>query len=132
MTEPSDNKALVRAAFAPWEEGDSDPFFDLIADDVSWTVIGTTAASGVFDSKAALIDGAFGPLQARLDGPLLTRLVEVAADGDRVFLRFESRGRGANGLAYEQVYCWAMTMSEGRITEITAYLDTDLLARILA
>jgi uncharacterized protein len=33
--------------------------------------------------------------------------------------------------AYEQVYCRAMTMRDGRIVEITAYLDTDLLVRVL-
>ena len=36
-------------------------------------------ASGVFDSKRALVDGAFGPLEARLTDPLVTRFVELAA-----------------------------------------------------
>ena len=83
------NKTLVRDAFMRWEQGDSRPFFALIDDDVRWTVIGTTVASGDFDSKQAVIDEAFGPLLERLDGPLTARFVEVAADGDRVFLRFE-------------------------------------------
>jgi ketosteroid isomerase-like protein len=126
------NKKLVRDAFAPWEDGDSGPFFALIDDDVRWTVIGSTWASGVFDSKQAVIDQAFGPLLDRLDGPLTTTLVEVAADGDRVFLRFESTGVATSGVHYDQVYCWAMTMRDGRITEIVAYLDTDLLVRVMA
>lgn len=126
------NKRLVRDAFAPWEAGDSGPFFALIADDVRWTVIGTTSASGVFDSKQAVIDEAFGPLLARLDGALTARFVEVAADGDRVFLRFESTGVSTSGVHYDQVYCWAMTMRDGRIVEVTAYFDTDLLVRVMA
>ena len=132
MSRGEANKQLVRTAFAPWEQGDSGPFFDLIAGDVHWVVIGSTPASGTFESKQDLIDNAFGPLLAHLDGPLVTRLVEIAADGDRVFLRFESTGKGTNGVAYEQAYCWAMQMDDGTITEITVYLDTDLLARVLA
>ncbi len=132
MTTADENKRLVREAFRPWEAGDSGPFFALIADDVVWTVIGTTPASGVFRSKQALIDEAFGPLLDRLDGPLKTRFIDVAADGDKVFLRHESTGIAKTGLRYEQVYCFAMVMRDGRITEITAYLDTDLLARIFA
>ncbi len=97
-----------------------------------WSVIGSTPASGLFESKQALIDGGFAPLLARLEGGLVTRFVELAAEGARVFLRFESSGVGRNGVLYEQVYCWAMTMRDGRIVEITAYLDTDLLRRILA
>jgi ketosteroid isomerase-like protein len=121
----------VREAFRPWQEGDAGPFFELVAEDVRWTVIGTTAASGVFESKQALIDGAFGPLLKRLDGPLVTRLIDVAADGDKVFLQFEGAGVTTDGIEYQQVYCFAMRMNERRIVEITAYLDTELLARVL-
>jgi len=132
MTTAEGNKRLVREAFRPWEEGNSGPFFDLVADDVVWTVIGATPASGVFRSKQELIDKAFGPLLERLDGPLKTRFIDVAADGDKVFLRFHSSGIAKTGLHYEQAYCFAMVMRDGRIVEIVAYLDTDLLVRIFA
>jgi ketosteroid isomerase-like protein len=132
MATSNDNKRLVREAFRPWEEGDSGPFFDLIADDVRWTVIGSTPASGVFESKKALVDAAFGPLLERLEGPLTTRFVDLAADGDKVFLRFESSGMAKTGLRYHQVYCFAMVMRERRIVEIVAYLDTDLLAKVFS
>jgi ketosteroid isomerase-like protein len=126
-----DNDRLVREAFRPWEGGDSGPFFELVAEDVRWTVIGTTAASGVFESKQALIDGAFGPLLERLDGPLVARLVDVSTGGDKVFLQFESAGVTTDGIEYQQAYCFAMRMSERRIVDVTAYLDTELLARVL-
>lgn len=132
MTTAEDNKRLVAEAFRPWEEGNSRPFFDLIADDVAWTVIGSTPASGKFASKQAVIDQAFGPLLERLDGPLKTRFIDIAVEGDKVFLRFHSSGVAKTGLHYEQDYCWAMVMREGRIVEIVAYLDTDLLARMFA
>jgi uncharacterized protein len=131
MTTAEENKELVREAFRPWESGDSGPLFDLIADDVHWTVIGTTSASGVFGSKQALVDAAYGPLLGRLDGPLITTFQELAADGDRVLLRFESEGRTKRD-GHHQVYCWAMTMRDRRIVEIVAYLDTELLMRVSA
>ncbi|GAA5444010.1 hypothetical protein Misp06_02190 [Microbulbifer sp. NBRC 101763] len=124
------NKHLVREAFRPWEAGDSGPLFDLIAEDVLWTVIGTTCASGIFHSKQALIDDAFGPLLDHLEDGLKTTFVDLAAEGEKVFLRFESTGHALNGVEYKQVYCWAMVMRDAKIVEITAYLDTDLLARV--
>jgi len=132
MTASDDNKRRVREAFRPWEEGDSGPFFELIAEDVRWTVIGSTPVSGVYESKQALVEAAFGPLLERLDGTLLTRFVDVAADGDKVFLRFESSGVTRTGLPYGQVYCFAMVMREQRIVEIVAYLDTELLAKVFS
>lgn len=132
MTPADPNEQLLRDAFRPWEQGDSGPFFALIADDVRWTVIGTTPVSGVYESKQAVIDEAFGPLLERLDGRLRTRFVELATIGDRAFLRFESTGVSKSGVHYDQVYCWAMTVRDERIVEITAYLDTDLLTRVFA
>ena len=75
------------------------------------------------------MDTAFDPLRERLDGPLITRFVDLAADGDKVFLRFESSGVVKTGLHYEQAYCFAMVMRKRRIVEIVAYLDTELLAK---
>jgi len=129
MAASDDNKRLVLAAFQPWEEGDSGPFFDLIAEDVRWTVIGSTPVSGVYESKQALVAAAFSPLLERLDGPLTTRFVDLASKGDKVFLRFESSGVAKSGLRYDQVYCFAMVMREQRIVEIVAYLDTELLVK---
>jgi ketosteroid isomerase-like protein len=132
MAVSDDNKRRVREAFRPWEEGDSGPFFNLIAEDVRWTVIGSTPVSGVYGSKQALVEAAFGPLLERIDGTLSTRFVDLAAEGDKVFLRFESSAVTKTGLPYHQVYCFAMMMREQRIVEIVAYLDTELLPRVFS
>jgi ketosteroid isomerase-like protein len=130
MSNSDENKSLVFQSFQPWEQGNSSPFFDLIADDVTWTVIGTTVASGVFHSKQEVIDRAYGPLLGRLNGPLTARFVDIAAEGEKVYLRFESSGIAKTGIHYNQAYCFAMVMGGGRIIEIVAYIDTDLLARL--
>ena len=130
MSRTEDNKRLVREAFRPWEHGDSKPFFDLIAGDVVWTVIGTTRVSGVYHSKQDLIDRAFGPRLERLEGRLSTTFVDLAGEGDKLFLRFNSAGVSKTGVIYDQTYCWAMIMRDNRIVDIVAYLDTDLLRRI--
>jgi ketosteroid isomerase-like protein len=132
MARSDDNKRRVREAFRPWEHGDSGPFFALVAEGVHWTVIGSTPVSGVYESKQALVDAAFGPLLERLDGPLTARFVDLAADDDKVFLRFESSGVAKTGLPYHRVYCFAIVMREQRIVEIVAYLDTDLLAKVFS
>lgn len=130
MSAPKDIKTLLREAFRLWEAGDSKPFFELIADDVTWTVIGTTPVSGVYHSKQELIERAFGPLMERLGGELRTTFVDLSVDGEKVFLQFESSGRSRTGVEYNQVYCWAMKMRTQQIVEIIAYLDTDLLVRV--
>ena len=132
MSTTEKNKRLVREALRPFEDGDSGPFFDLIADDVKWTVIGTTPASGVYRSKQEMFDRSIEPLMDRLEDGLKTKFVDMVGEGDKVFLRFEASGVAKTGMPYEQAFCWAMVMRDGRIVEIVDYLDTDLLRRIFA
>lgn len=131
MSTTEENKRLVREAFRPFEEGDSGPLFDLIADDVKWTIMGTTPLSGVYHSKQELKDKFLRPIVARLENGLKTKFVDLAGEGDKVFLRFESSGVAKSGFPYDQSLCWAMVMRDGRIVEIADYFDTDLLRKIL-
>ena len=41
----TENKKLIQQAFAKWAGGDADAVFKLLADDVQWTVIGSTRVS---------------------------------------------------------------------------------------
>ena len=46
-----ENKKLIHDAFRAWSGGDGAAFFNLLADDVTWTVIGSTAVSRTYKSK---------------------------------------------------------------------------------
>lgn len=126
------NRQLVADAFAAWGQGDSKPFFAIVADDVTWTVIGTTPISGTYTSKQAFLDGAVRQLGGRLQTPILADVKAVNADGDMVFLRWEGRSTGPAGQPYAQTYCWVMRLDGGKVTEVTAYLDTELVSAMFA
>ena len=130
MTE--ENRELVRSSFAAWERGDTRPFFAIVADDVQWTVIGSTSISGTYSGKQAFFDGASTVLFDRLAEPITAKVRNVLADGDHVVLTWEGSSRGKNGTPYEQTYCWVMRLDGGRVVEVTAYLDTELVSAVLA
>jgi len=122
------NRQAVAEAFGHWGQGDSRPFFKLVADDVRWTVIGTTPVSGTYQSKAEFSKGALAGLSARLEGPIMARVRNVLADGDHVILQWEGSTKSRTGKPYEQTYCWVMRFGDGQIREVTAYLDTELVS----
>jgi ketosteroid isomerase-like protein len=95
-------------------------------------VIGSTPVSGVYQTKQALIEKAFGPLLEKLEGHMTTSLVDIAGEDEKIFLRFTSSGATKTGLRYEQTYCFVMVMRDDHIVEIVAYIDTDLLRRVLS
>ena len=123
-----ENRQLITEAFVAWATGDSRPFFRLVADDVRWTVIGSTPVSATFPSRAAFVAGATGPLSERLAEPIRATVQRVLADGDHVVVQWEGRSASRSGKPYHQTYCWVLRLADGKIVEATAYLDTELVS----
>lgn len=132
MSDASTNKQTVQDAFAAWAGGDGNAFFRLLADDVRWTVIGTTEISGSFTSRQEFLDKAAGKIRSVLARSLVPNLVSLLADGDLVSIQWEAQSETKSGLPYRQTYSWVVRFEQGRIVEGTAYLDTELLTAVLA
>ncbi len=47
----AENKKLIQDVFAAWASGDGAAFFNILADDVRWTVIGSCPVSRTYTSK---------------------------------------------------------------------------------
>jgi ketosteroid isomerase-like protein len=127
----AENKKMVREAFEAWSGGDGRPFFKLVADDVRWTVIGTTPISRTYNSKREF-RGALSAMSEHLASELKVVVRDVIADGDKVAVQFESHAKGRNGTAYDQTYCWMLRLAEDKVREVTAYLDTELVSKLFA
>ena len=126
----TDNRQLVQDAFTAWSRGDGSAFFNLLADDVHWTVIGSTVVSRTYTSKSAFLEGAAKPLSAKLAGPIVPTVRDIIAEGDKVVLQWDGRSSGKNGTVYHQTYCWVMRFENGKVKEGTAYLDTELITQL--
>ncbi|MGH7985198.1 MAG: nuclear transport factor 2 family protein [Candidatus Binataceae bacterium] len=125
----AENKKLVQDAFAAWSRGQGG-FLDLLADDVHWTVIGSTAVSRTYTSKAAFIEGAVKPMGEKLSQVIQPTVRDIIAEGDKVALQWDGRSVGRNGTLYNQTYCWVMRFEHGKVREGIAYLDTELISEL--
>jgi uncharacterized protein len=126
----AENKKLIQDAFTAWARGDGNAFFNLLAPDVRWTVIGSTPVSRTYPSRDAFVEGAVKPLTGKLAGPIVPTVRDIIAEGDKVVLQWEGRSSGKNGTIYHQTYCWVMRIADGKVCEGTAYLDTELVTQI--
>ena len=127
-----ENRKILEEAIAKWKAGDGMSIFNLLADDVVWTVIGSTAVSGTYRSRQAFIDGAVTAIGSRIDGMVAPEIVDILAVDDTIVLRGDGKGRMRDGAPYENRYSWTMRFEGGRIVEGTAYLDTALVDRLMA
>jgi len=126
------NRKLIEEAFGAWMRGDRVAFNNLLADDLRWTVIGTSPVSGRYNSKREFLERAGGRMNEKLATPIQVTPRHVIADGNMVALVFDGHATGKNGTAYHQTYCWVLRLEDGRIREGTAYLDTELITKLFS
>ena len=130
MSATEANLEAMRSALAALQNGEAGPFFGLIAEDVVWTIIGTTPISGTVHSKAEFVQRIGRPLQERLAEPIKSSPRQILADGDHVVALWDGSSTMRDGQPYRQSYCWVLRFADGAIVEATTYWDTDLINRV--
>ncbi len=126
----ADNKKLIQDVFAAWARGDGAAFFNILADDVRWTVIGSCPVSRTYTSKQQFLEGAAKPLNEKLAGPIKPTVLNVIADGDNVALQWQGQAPTKAGKTYRNSYCWVMRVADGKVKEGTAYIDTEAVTEL--
>ena len=64
-TTTADNRALVRSIFDALARGDRAPFRDAMAEDFTWTIMGSTPWSGTYRGREAVARDLIAPLFAQ-------------------------------------------------------------------
>jgi ketosteroid isomerase-like protein len=132
---PNPNTALVERIFgAPG--GDFAPidaarYLQSVADDVCYTIIGSTRFSGVARGRDEIFARIFAPLAEALDGGIEIAPDTIFGEGDLVAMQARGRARTKRGDRYDNTYCFVFRFRDGLIAEITEYLDTELVRAAL-
>jgi ketosteroid isomerase-like protein len=111
--------------------GDGKPLMALFDEDSSWIVEGTTAWSGTYTGKTAILSQLMTPLFAQFGTVYRNRPERIIADGDIVAVLCRGDVETKSGERYDNSYCYVMTMRDGLIVELREYLDTALVDRVL-
>jgi uncharacterized protein len=120
----------VRNIFLGLEKGNGGAFFDHVASNVDWTVMGTHPLAGRYRSKQAFIAGTFEKLAKVLPHGAQLSVDHVLVCGDKAAVELRSNATAKNGLRFDNRYCWMVTFSAGVIVEVRAYLDSGLVERL--
>src|SRR5918992_2785569 len=121
----------VRGLFADLENGRTDVFFDHVAEDVKWTVMGTHPLAGTYHTKADFISHTFARLDKILKEGVLLRVTNILVEGDSAAVEMESLSTALDGKPFDNRYCWVVHFSDGTIVEVRAYLDSALVQRLI-
>ena len=125
----SDNKIIIQEFYKSLENSDFDSLNNLWHDDVTLTLIGSTAVSGTFSGKDAAID--------LIEKGVLANLVFesvsfadhwniVAAEKDVVVGTMTLKGKSIHKKDYNQTYCQIFTLKDQKIYKLLEFFDTAL------
>jgi hypothetical protein len=122
----AENKEIIRNLFAELSKGNGQAFLDGMADNVRFTIIGTSKYSGTFNGKQELVQKLLAPLTAQLEGGLTITPDNFIAEGDYVAMQARGNSRTKSGGTYNNTYCQVFRLANGKVQEVTEYLDTEL------
>ena len=120
------NKQLIQNMFAELSKGNAEAFLGNMADDVEFTLIGSTRYSGTFNGKKELIEKLLTPLSTQLESGITITPSNFIADGDFVAMQAKGKSTTKSGKPYDNTYCQGFQVVNGKVQRVTEYLDTEL------
>jgi ketosteroid isomerase-like protein len=118
------NRQVVEQAFEDWVNGRGGPY-DLLADDVQWTITGNSVAAGTYGSREEFMTQVIAPFNSRLSAPLVPTVHAIYADGPTVVAHFDATATVRDGSRYRNSYAWILSLNDvGEITSATAFFDS--------
>jgi ketosteroid isomerase-like protein len=127
----TDNKAIARAFYEAANGGELPRSLELLADDVTWTNIGSTLFSGTFTGKQTVMDNLLVRVLGYLQAGIQTTIENVIGEGEYVVVQSRGRAVTRSGEAYDNTYCHVFRIRNRRIVSVTEYMDTELMSRVL-
>jgi uncharacterized protein len=123
----ADNKQLMQHIFTEMAKGNFEPFLGHMAEDIRWTVIGTTKLSRTLTGKQEVLDQLLTPFTTQLDGPIRVTAHNFIAEGDYVVVEGHGQAMTKTGKPYNNTYCFVFRLANGKVQELTEYLDTEVI-----
>ena len=89
----------VRQIFGGLEAGDGAAFFQHVADNVDWTVLGTHPLAGQYRGKQAFIEGTFAKLNQVLSRGAELYVDHLLVKDDDATVELKSLAKAKNGMS---------------------------------
>ena len=128
----SGNKQLLATIFDGLARGDARAFRESLADDFTWVLTGTTAWSGTYRGKEAVLRELMQPLFANFAGTYTNRATRIVGEGEVVVVECEGSVETKQGGRYDNRYCWIVEIRDGMIFAIREYMDTAYIQSLFA
>jgi len=128
----AENKKLLQDIFSGLSQGNSSLFIESMDESFQWIVTGHTKWSKTYAGKQTVLRELMGALQTALAGRIQVTGTRFVADGDIVVVEAKGSNTTKAGKPYNNNYCFVFRLAEGKLQELTEYMDTQLVVEALS
>jgi uncharacterized protein len=125
------NVTLIQEVFDALAVGNSRPFVEALADDVTLTVTGEYSWSRTFSGRESVLRDLYGYVSSRISGRNRTAATNIIGGGDWVVVEARGDMSTTDGVPYRNHYCLLYRLVGSRIVEIREYQDSVMCERVL-
>jgi len=122
----SDTREVAEKLARAFEELRFIDGYSLLAEDGTYTVIGTTKVSGIYHGRSDLL-ARLVPVLSTFTAPPALKFSNILVDGDRAVLLAAGEGMGPTGPYRQPYYAFSIRVAKGEIAEIVEFMDTTML-----
>ena len=121
----------VQNIFNNLDNGENEKFFEHVADDVCWKVMGTHPLAGTYSSKQDFLAHTFARLNRILKEGVVLKVIGIIVQNDTAAVELETHSSALNGMPFNNRYCWIVKFKNEIIVEVRAYLDSALVQKVI-
>lgn len=126
-----ENKQKMQFVFYELAIGNRLPFREIMADNFCWKMMGTTVWSGTYQGKEAVLNDLMKPLFEIFANEYTNTAQRFISEDDYVVVECKGKVITTSGKPYNNTYCYICKFLDGKLVELTEYLDTQLIVDVL-
>jgi hypothetical protein len=132
VTADTESERIVMKFFETLSTSDFDRIRELIHDDATWeAMVKDIPGVGVHRGKKGIVDDFLMPIRGMFaPGDPKVHLTSMASKGSLVICESTGKGKVADGRPYDNLYCWAIELKDGKIYRLREYMDSLYISKL--
>ncbi len=128
----TDYERLVVDFFNTLSSGDLDRVRDFFHEEATWeAMVKDIPGVGVHRGKKGIVDDFLKPIRGMFaPGDPKVALTSIASKGPLVIAESRGFGKVADGRPYDNQYCWALEIKDGKIHRLREYMDSLYISKL--
>lgn len=115
-------RAFLQDVFTRWADtGDRQVWIAALAQNLRWTVTGSSETSGVYQGRQAYVDNVLAKVDQWLSACQPPQLQRLIVEGDTAAALLTATVRTSDNHELRMTYCWLITVADSRVTDVVGF-----------